>query len=492
MAVRNSLSLLSAAACLGVALPGPAPAQQAPPEPAREFRGAWVATVDNIDWPSRPGLPADQQRSELDAILDRAQALGLNALVFQVRPHCDAMYRSELEPWSEWLTGTQGKAPGPAWDPLEHAVRGAHARGMELHAWFNPFRARHAKSRSDLARNHPARREPSLAVAYGDYLWLDPGNPRAVDWSLRVIADVVARYDIDAVHVDDYFYPYPIGKQDFPDEDSYQRYRSKGGRLGKADWRRSNIDGFVQRMRQETQREKPWVRIGISPFGIARPGVPAGIQAGIDQYDQLYADTLKWLAEGWCDYFAPQLYWPIDQKPQSFAVLLPWWTTVNPRGRHLWPGLSAGRAAQAPKPWRKDELQTQIELIRDQQGADGFVLFSFKVLMREGGVPAILQRLHQEPALPPASPWLGGKTPAAPAAELRQVDGRRLLTWPAAADQRFAVVQVQRGGQGEWRTEAIVNADAGNVRVAGDDVRAVALRLVDRTGLCGPAAVVTR
>ncbi len=461
---------------------------QDPPDPAREFRGAWVATVDNIDWPSKPGLPVPDQRQELDRILDRAQALGLNALVFQVRPHGDAMYDSELEPWSEWLTGEQGKPPQPRWDPLQHAVAGAHARGLELHAWFNPFRARHSKSKSRLHKTHLAAREPALAVEYGGYLWFDPGEPKARDHALKVIVDVVARYDLDGIQVDDYFYPYPVGKTPFPDDASYQRYQKQGGKLARDDWRRQNIDDFVARMRAESQKQKPWVKVGISPFGIARPGVPQGTTAGIDQYAQLYADTEKWLREGWCDYFAPQLYWPIDQKPQSFAVLLPWWTTVNPQGRHLWPGLSAGRALQASKPWRDGELGTQIDLIRAQAGSDGFVLFSFKALQKEHAVSALLRERLAEPALVPASPWLGSSAPAAPKVTREgSGDGLRVI-WQVDATMRFAVVQTLGKEGGQWQTR-VVDARAGALAMPPGTAR-VSVRFCSRTGILGPAAAI--
>jgi uncharacterized lipoprotein YddW (UPF0748 family) len=484
-ALPPSMSLLLLAAL---------PAQGPPPEPLREFRGAWVATVDNIDWPSRPGLPVAQQKAELDAIVNRARELRLNALVFQVRPHGDAMYASELEPWSEWLTGTQGKAPDPFWDPLETAVQAAHLGGLELHAWFNPFRARHPKCRSELDPKHPARRLPGLAVAYGDYLWLDPGDPRAADWSLRVIADVVARYDIDAVHIDDYFYPYPIAGQTFPDEASYQDYRSRGGRLGKADWRRGNIDSFVQRMQAETRHTKPWVRVGISPFGIARPGLPPGIEAGVDAYDHLHADARKWLREGLCDYLSPQLYWPIDQKKQSFATLLPWWTTQNPKARHLWPGLYADKAAAARPPWRKGELGEQIGMIRGQDGAGGYVLFSFKTLLPDTEFTRALRATNGELALAPASPWLGGKAPAAAEAWMETVESRvqtiAQVRWRSTAEHRFAVLQVHKRGQRSWRTAAVLDAGLGSFPMPAAELEAVAVRLVDRTGLAGPATVV--
>ncbi|HEU4417476.1 MAG TPA: family 10 glycosylhydrolase, partial [Planctomycetota bacterium] len=286
---------------------------QETPESAlvREFRGAWVATVGNSDWPSRPGLPVATLRAELDAIVQRSVELKLNALVFQVRPCADAFYASRLEPWSEWLTGVQGQAPAEGFDPLAYVIARCHEQGLQLHAWFNPYRASHHSSKSAVSKEHVLARLPSACVPYGPYQWMDPGDERAAKWSLAVIQDVVQRYDVDGVHIDDYFYPYPEKGQAFPDERSFATYREKGGRLAVADWRRANIDSFVQRMYEVVHEARPWVQVGISPFGIARPGVPEGIKAGIDQYAQLYADVRKWLREGWLDYLTPQLYWPI-------------------------------------------------------------------------------------------------------------------------------------------------------------------------------------
>jgi len=354
------------AACAPAPAAGPAPAS-APPPVARELRGVWVATVANIDWPSRPGLPADSQRAELTALLDRAAALRLNAVVFQVRPAADALYPSELEPWSEFLTGEQGKAPEPLWDPLAFAVDGAHRRGMELHAWFNPYRARHPAAKGTEAPTHISRTHPGLVKSYGRYLWMDPGEPEVQERSLRVMLDVVRRYDVDGIHIDDYFYPYPerdsAGRTvDFPDEPSWQRYRASGGRLARDDWRRRNVDDFIQRLHREIHREKPWVKFGISPFGIWRPGHPPQIQTGFDQYAMLYADARRWLREGWMDYFTPQLYWPVAQTPQSYPVLLDWWVKENVRGRHLWPGNFTSRTWEGnPTPWGAREILGQDE-----------------------------------------------------------------------------------------------------------------------------------
>jgi uncharacterized lipoprotein YddW (UPF0748 family) len=322
------------------------------PMPRREFRGVWVATVSNIDWPSRRDLSVEQQKAELLDLLDRAQRLHLNAIILQVRPACDALYASDLEPWSEYLTGQMGKAPEPFYDPLAFAVAEAHRRGLELHAWFNPYRARHAAAAGTIAPGHISRTQPDLVKTYGKSLWLDPGEPSVQEHTIRVIMDVVRRYDIDGVHLDDYFYPYKERDAQnqvlpFPDEPSWERYLQTGGKLGRSDWRRENVNTLVRRLYRQIKASKPWVKFGISPFGIWRPGFPSQIQ-GFDAYEELFADARKWLAEGWVDYFTPQLYWRIEQTAQSYPVLLNWWVQQNLQGRHLWPGNFASRAPPHP------------------------------------------------------------------------------------------------------------------------------------------------
>jgi len=271
------------------------PANVAPPKLMREFRAAWVATVANIDWPSSKGLTTAEQKAELLAILDRAAQLRLNAIIFQVRPACDALYASELEPWSEFLTGTMGKAPQPYYDPLALAVEEAHKRGLELHAWFNPYRAGHSSSKSPVPANHVSREHPQWVRRYGSQLWLDPGEKEVQDYSLRVVMEVVRSYNIDGVHFDDYFYPYPEkdGRGQvipFPDSSSWRRYKEAGGRLGREDWRRENVNLFVMRVSQSVHATKPWVKFGISPFGIWRPGSPPQVK-GLDAYEALFADS---------------------------------------------------------------------------------------------------------------------------------------------------------------------------------------------------------
>ncbi|MCD6308230.1 MAG: family 10 glycosylhydrolase, partial [Candidatus Latescibacteria bacterium] len=340
------LTLVAAGLLAGCAAfrPTVAEREEAPPPPEREFRAVWVATVANIDWPSEPGLPTDTQKEEAVAILNRAQAAHLNAVILQVRPQCDAFYPSELEPWSYFLTGEQGKAPEPYYDPLAFWIEEAHNRGLELHAWFNPYRAHHPMG--EIGPSSVVRTKPGIALELkGGYYWLDPAMKGTQDHSFAVVMDVVGRYDIDGVHFDDYFYPYPSYNNggDFPDDESWKRYVDGGGKLSRGNWRRKNVDTFVERVYRGIRKAKPRVRFGMSPFGIWRPYFPQSIR-GLDQYDVLYADAKRWLNEGWVDYFTPQLYWPIRQIPQSYPVLLSWWARENTRNRNLWPGLYTSRA----------------------------------------------------------------------------------------------------------------------------------------------------
>ncbi|MCV2358205.1 family 10 glycosylhydrolase [Paucibacter sp. TC2R-5] len=420
----------------------------APPAP-REFRAAWVATVANIDWPSRKGLSSAEQQAEVLAILDKAAALKLNAIILQVRSSADAIYASELEPWSEYLSGTQGQAPEPFYDPLEFWVSEAHSRGMELHAWFNPFRARQSGAKSATAPLHLSRRQPGLVKSYGDQQWIDPSEPAAAAHTLAVIADVLRRYDIDAVHIDDYFYPYPVveanGKQelDFPDELAWARYVQAGGSLERADWRRSHVDRLVQDIYQLLRQTKPWVRFGISPFGLPKPALrPAGI-AGFSQYDKLYADVERWLSEGWLDYLAPQLYWPIAQKPQAFGVLLEAWHGLNPQGRHIWPGLFTSKVTDKADSWPVQEVLQQIALLRQQRPGSGHAHFSMVALLqnRRGLSDALMAGPYAETALVPASPWLRaqGMAALAVAEPGLTVAGEQQLQIQLGGAQRHAV-----------------------------------------------------
>jgi uncharacterized lipoprotein YddW (UPF0748 family) len=392
-----------------------------PPPIRREFRGVWVASVQNIDWPSEPGLSTRQQQQELVEILDRAVQLRLNAIILQVRPAGDALYASPYEPWSEYLTGRMGRAPDPYYDPLEFAVNEAHRRGLELHAWFNPYRARHPSGRSAPSPNHISVTHPELVKRYGNNLWMDPGEPAVREQTLRVVLDVVKRYDIDGVHIDDYFYPYKERDRrgrviDFPDAGSFRRYRNSGGTLAKDDWRRANVDSLIHQVYVGIKSIKPWVKFGISPFGVWRPGYPSITQGKFDSYAELYGDSRKWILNGWADYFTPQLYWPIDRPDLSYPVLLQWWVEQNAKGRHIWPGNYVDKVDGTPTGWLSEEILNQIAVTRAQMGATGNVYFSMRTLMADAdNLPRkLIAGPYANKTLVPASPWLDSVAPLSP------------------------------------------------------------------------------
>lgn len=461
-----------------------------PPAIPREFRAVWVATVDNIDWPTKRGLPPEQSQEELLGLIEKAAQLHFNAIILQVRPMADALYDSKLEPWSEFLTGEQGLAPKPKWDPLKFAVDEAHKRGIELHAWFNPFRAWHPAARSAAAKNHVTESNRGWVKTYGNFRWLDPGEPGARAYSLKVMQDVIDRYDIDGIHIDDYFYPYPIKGQDFPDDPSFSRYRSHGGRLDRGDWRRSNVDAFVQAMYEMAHKRKPWIKVGISPFGIYRPGLPVGIQSQVDQYDGLYADARKWLAEGWCDYFTPQLYWKIEQTHQAYPTLLKWWQLQNVKGRMLWPGNYASHLEEPPA-WPVTELLNQIEMTRKLL-AGGNVFFSMKPFLNDvkSVNEALLKGPYNQAALPPICTWLGeGHAPPIP----EMTDVQSGSHWSAkvkASKDAWRLAIWARFGD-HWVLKMTGPTDF--VRVAPQneqgELNEVAIAGVDRVGIVGDYAI---
>lgn len=363
----------------------------------KEFRGVWVATVYNLDWPSKPGLSAATQQAQLRTLLDRAASLNLNAILLQVRPASDALYNSSLEPWSQVLSGTAGVSPG--YDPLDFAITEAHARGLELHAWVNPFRA--ALHRNDrLPSNHVALEHPEWIRPFGNQLWIDPGNPAARRYVISVITDIARRYPVDGIHLDDYFYPYPVKDgSSFPDDATWQAYGKASG-LSRADWRRQNINEFVRDLYRGVKSARSQARFGISPFGIWRPGVPATIKADIDSYGQLFADSRLWLANGWVDYLAPQLYWSIRPSDQSYSVLLDWWRSQS-HGTPVWPGIATERiGSRRPA----GEIVAQIDLARAGTSSPGHIHWSMKALLRDqGGIDKLLLGgPYREKADPPS------------------------------------------------------------------------------------------
>ena len=433
--------------------PPPPPADTALPALQRETRGMWIATVANIDWPTRSNLSASEQRAELSDILDRAVAARINTIILQVRPAGDAVYLSSIEPWAALLTGTQGSDPG--YDPLEFAIEQAHARGLELHAWINPFRAGNTADTTRFAATHLFRTRRDLTRVYGTQVWMDPGEPDVQNHTMRVITDIVRRYDIDAIHADDYFYPYPQTSGGsvipFPDSATYARY---GGTLTRDDWRRANVDAFVERLYREVHAIKPTLKVGISPFGIWRPGNPPGIN-GLDAYASIYADSRKWLREGWVDYFAPQLYWAIAATQQSYPVLLDWWLSQNVKGRHVWPGLAAYRVGDgSSSSFTVQEIPEQIRLTRARAGGTGHILYNTTAsIKRNGGALAntLAGDLYKHAAVPPASPWLDGVAPPAPSLS---ITGTTLQITPGSGEQpRWWVVRT-RNSTG-WQTRVL-------------------------------------
>lgn len=460
-------SALALAAGLAVAAsPAVVPAEEIQ-GPMREFRGVWVATVANIDWPSRPGLPTETQQAEAIEILDRMVELNMNAVVFQIRPMCDAFYDSPYEPWSHYLTGEQGKAPEPFYDPLEFWVTESHKRGLELHTWFNPYRARHSGARNvTLSPDHIQNTNPELLVELADgHLWMIPTEQEVQDWSIRVVMDVVERYDIDAVHFDDYFYPYASynNNEDFPDDDSWQAYLDGGGTMTRSDWRRNGVNVFMERLYNEIKEARPHVKFGLSPFGIWRPGHPRQIQ-GLDQYEALFADAKLWLNEGWVDYYTPQLYWPIRLVPQSFPVLLGWWQEQNTHNRNMWPGIGT-HTLDATNPTRVhsyDDIVSNIMVARGIVGENpGHVHFSMRWFQnpRHTGLgEKLLEAAYAEPALVPPSPWLGDTPPNPPRVEVERDDENIHISWaPAMGTNPFRYV-VYTEQDSRWSYE-ILNRD---------------------------------
>ncbi|MEU8837570.1 family 10 glycosylhydrolase [Streptomyces roseus] len=411
MAYIGRRGLLAGAAGLLAATGGAAPARaarrRAPrAKAAAEFRAMWIASVENVDWPSESGLGAGEQRDELIRLLDAAVARRLNAVILQVRPAADAMWPGAREPWSQWLTGEQGEDPG--WDPLGTAVAEAHARGLELHAWFNPYRVANHTDPGRLAEGHPARRNPDWTVAYNKKLYYNPGLPEVRAFVQEAMLDAVSRYEVDGVHWDDYFYPYPVAGEEFDDDDAYERHG--GGFASRADWRRANTDALVREMSARVRTVRPAARFGISPFAVWRNSErdPLGspTQAGVETYDDLYADTRKWVREGWIDYIVPQVYWQIGHPTADYAKLVPWWAeTVAGTGVALYVGEALYRCdrSSATAAWRDpQELSKHLTFARDYPEVRGHVYFSAKQVVADpNGAMARVVADHYPTAVPP-------------------------------------------------------------------------------------------
>ncbi|MET8636786.1 family 10 glycosylhydrolase [Streptomyces sp. NPDC004074] len=377
------------------------------PRSSVEMRGMWLATVFNRDWPARPGLSASVQRAQLRERLDAAVRRGLNTVFFQVRPTADAMWPSPYEPWSQYLTGTQGKDPG--WDPLGTAIQEAHARGLELHAWFNPYRVATHTDRSRLAASHPARRHPEWTVAYGGQLYYNPGLPAVRAFVEEAILDAVRRYPVDGVHFDDYFYPYPVAGQTFGDAAAFAAYG--GGFTSRAAWRRHNVDLLVRETAARVRQIRPAARFGVSPFGVWRNAATdsrgSATRAGVQTYDDLYADTRTWVRSGWLDYICPQLYWNIGYSLADYAELVRWWAGVaagTSVGLYVGEALyKAGDPAQ-PAAWRSPaELSRHLTLAKRYPQVGGHVFFAAKEVAEDpiGAMSRVTADHYRQPAKPP-------------------------------------------------------------------------------------------
>lgn len=460
--------LLSLLLMSGAAAQEYRPAGGAAPMIPREFRAAWVACVYNIDWPSSNHAGAARQQADLRALLDRMASMHMNAVIFQVRPNADAVYNSKIEPWSHWISGTQGKSPG--YDPLEYCIQQAHARGIEVHAWFNPYRALPNAS-LPTSSDHVTRTHPSVIKNYKNYRWMDPSSSFTQKRALAVIMDVVSRYDVDGVHIDDYFYPYP-------DVDSKGRAKIEFPDGKTPAQRRVAVDGFVRDMYSSVKKKKPWVRVGISPFGIWRPGVPEGTTASIDAYHHLAADSRKWLQEGWCDYLSPQLYWRIEG-PQSFSRLLAWWRAQGTRP--VWPGIATARVGSGEDPGRPaSEIVNQVSLSRSiGRNYVGQVFWSMKSLMENrGGVSDELRKkFYQQPSLVPPMPWINAKPPLTPNVAARGDGSKVSVTWGQVTGcSKYAVQALY---DGKWILATVTN---GLTTTLKGSPEAIAVSAVDRYG----------
>ena len=400
------------------------------PQPRREFRGAWMHVIFQPQYSQKSTAELQQYlRDELDKL----KSAGMNAVLFQVRPSADALYPSELEPWSRFLT-KDGKAPEPYWDPLQFMIDETHKRGMELHAWLNPYRVTTSPNEK-LPASHLYHKEPQRFVKYADNkIYFDPGLPENRKFIEDVVMDIVKRYDVDGIHFDDYFYPYPVKGAEFPDKESYKRY---GKGLKRDDWRRKNVDLLIEEIHSQIAAVKPWVRFGVSPFGIWRnkKSDPRGSNTnGLQNYDALYADVLLWSKNGWVDYVIPQLYWELEHKLASYITLNQWWND-NAFDRHMYIGQAVEKTMELPDlapSKERSQLRHKIDLTRQAPNIQGTCWFpGYSVTKNVGGIADSLHNdLQSQIALVPSYPWISSQRPA-PVASLASSQGR--ITWSASA-----------------------------------------------------------
>ncbi len=402
--------------------------------PKREFRGLWIATVENIDWPHKPAETTEQQQAELLAILNAHQATGINAIILQVRPTADAFYAKSREPWSKYLTGKQGQAPVPLYDPLSFAINAAHERGMELHAWFNPYRATKDSNFSNLSPHHITNIHPEWFFIYGGQKLFDPGIPEVREYIVKVILDVVDNYDIDGIHLDDYFYPYHIAGQQIHDQQTFAKYGNGFADIN--DWRRNNVNLLVKMLADSVHQHNPRIKFGMSPSGVwaNKYQNPEGSDThGGDSYYELYADSKKWVKEGWVDYINPQLYRPLNDRLVSFNVMVNWWSE-HTYGRHLYIGQAPYRIIENKLPGFKvpSQLPQQISYLRKNARVQGSVYFSSNSLISNplGFTDSLKNNFYRCAALPPVMLWRDSIAPNTPRQPMAKVDsGKVHLTW---------------------------------------------------------------
>jgi uncharacterized lipoprotein YddW (UPF0748 family) len=455
------------------------------PTPEREFRAVWIATVDNIDFPTKKNLSIEEQKAEILKDLELAKDLKMNAVIFQVRPMCDAIYDSKIEPWSEFLTGEMGRAQN--FDPLRFITDEAHKRGILLHAWFNPYRAHHPASKT-VSDDHISRRRPDLVRKYGKYLWLDPTDEEVKKYSLSVILDVVRRYDIDGVHFDDYFYPYPEkdasgNKIEFPDDANWQEYLKTAARfsnrktrripLKRDAWRRANVDQFIETVGREIRKIKPAIMYGISPFGVAEINLT-----------ELYADAEKWLRDGTVDYFVPQLYWKSDRPNREFARLLKSWEDRNKLKRHVWAGIGTYKIPSKTENFSAAEIIHQISLTREIQTTAGNIQFSFKSVRSDFDKiqAALREKPYRRDAIIPASPWIKAAKPSAPKVEIRRDEKRVHASWTERGRPKAFWFIVYAKDKTGWSYSILPASDRSITLSADRQIEKIVVTSVDRLG----------
>lgn len=462
-----------------------------PPLPQREFRAAWVATVWNIDWPTSSANSTASKKTQADTILNYAQSLKLNAIMLQVRSSADTMYSSSIEPWSKFLTGTMGTAPSPLWDPLSYWIAGAKSRGIQLYAWVNPYRA--LPSGMAASSNHISVTRPDLMALYDGDKYYNPGLPDSATSIQNVITDIVTRYDVDGIVFDDYFYPYPVAGQSFPDSTTYTAYQLAGGTLSLANWRRSNVDTLVQSVSVAVKAARPNCKFGISPFGIWKPGNPAGV-TGLSAYDDIYADSKKWLQLGWVDFLAPQLYWKISSSGQPYGALLSWWAQQNTMGRHVYAANASYKVADGTTtPWTSQEIRDQINLTRATSGALGNIHYNFTVLKNDRDTlrTQLIANEYAQPSLIPTSPWIDNVAPFTPSFTYSydRATKTHSASWTYNGTEAANWIVIATCVGGVWSHEvspATRTTWTRSLKASGTALQAVAIASVDRLGNVSP------